>query len=128
MEKEKDIYQHFSQEGLKDPRHKKSYEMVFEALGKQPDFKLSGDFAKKVIAKIDQLERKKKRGFYLLMSAGIVVMFGSFVAAMFYSYGPEGMSQFQDITTWGVMIGVIIAVVQYLDRKLIRKKPLLGIA
>ncbi len=124
MVRENEIYQHFSQEGLKDPRHKETYEFIFRELEKSPDFRLSEDFIGNVISRLEKLERVKRRNFYTLMFGGVFALITGFVAIMVYSFGFESMARFQNITMWGVIIGVMVAIIQFLDQSLIKKRTL----
>ncbi len=122
MVKESDIFKHFTEEGLKDPRHKDTYQKIFEALEEPPGFKLPSNFAKSVIAKIELMEQKKKRWFYTFMTFGVFIMISTFGAAMVYSFGLDGLAQFKQGIYWAVFVGIIVVVIQYLDQKLVRKK------
>ena len=44
------------------------------------------------------------------------------VGVFLFYYGTEGLGQFQEVTYWGVLIGLLVSIIQYLDNKLIKKR------
>lgn len=101
---------------------KKIEELIDQALRNEPSFKLRGDFRDRVLKAIRRKEKMSQRKLYVLMALGIVVMFGFGLAILAYFQNLEALSTFKNIVPMAVMIGGVVALVQYLDNKLVKKK------
>jgi hypothetical protein len=97
------------------------YQTLFTELEKSDFVDSKSDLATKVLAKLDRIEHKQRRLFYTLAFIGVFTIVGSAVISLIYSYGWEGISKFQDVTSWAVLVGVLVAGIQFIDRKLVRK-------
>ncbi len=101
---------------------KKIEELIDQALQNEPSFKLRGDFKDRVLKAIRRKEKMSQRKLYVLMALGIVVMFGFGLAILAYFQNLEALSALKNIVPMAVMIGGVVALVQYLDNKLVKKK------
>lgn len=97
-------------------------QIIEEAFKVEPQFKLGADFKDLVTKMIKRKERRSQRRFYLLISFGVVVMFGVGAALIQYFGSLKSLSQFDQIVPFAIMIGGLIAVIQYLDKKLVKDK------
>lgn len=126
MKRAEDINEQLKFSG-EDPKEKGSYKELFEVLSTEMNFQLPQGFAEKVTLAIDQKESKRNRFFWLLSLTGIAVILISSVIGMMYIYGWEGIRQFENATYWGVTIGLMVALFQYLDQKLIKRPRISGL-
>lgn len=99
---------------------------IDEALKTEPSFQLRGDFRDRVVKTIRRKEKGSQRRFFFMMALGIVVM-GAFGYAIMAYYFPnlkttDGFSEVNRIIPFGVLLGVIIAGIQYLDKKLVKDR------
>lgn len=101
---------------------KKIENIIEESLKSEPSFKLSTNFADRVLKSIRRKERKSQRKLYVLMTLGIVVLMGLGFAILSYFQTLDALKGLESIVPLAVMIGGAIAVIQYLDNKLVKKK------
>lgn len=101
---------------------KKIEELIDQALKSEPAFKLSGDFKDRVLKAIKKRERKSQRRLYVLMALGIVIIMSFGVMILAYFQSLDTLNGFKNIVPIAVLIGGVIAVIQYLDNKLVKKK------
>ena len=103
---------------------KKIEELVDKALRTEPSFNLKNDFRDRVLKAVRRKEKISQRRLYMFMALGVVVMFGFGFAILAYFQNLESLSAFKNIVPIAVMIGGVVAIIQYLDNKLVKKKIL----
>lgn len=101
---------------------KKIEELIDQTLQTEPSFTIKSDFRDRVLKTIRRKEKLSQRKLYVLMALGIVVMFGFGLAILAYFQNLEALSTFKNIVPIAVMIGGVVAIIQYLDNKLVKKK------
>lgn len=97
-------------------------QIIEEALKVEPQFELGVDFKDRVTKMIKKKERRSQRRLYLLISLGVLVMFGAGAALIQYFGDFKSLSQFDQMGPFAIMIGGLIVVIQYLDKKLVKDK------
>lgn len=99
-----------------------------EALRTEPSFQLRKDFKDRVVSMIRKKEKASQRRLYIWMALGTVVIFAFGYAAIAYFMptlfqnlkgASDGISQ---LVPLAVLIGVILTVIQYLDKRLVKDK------
>ena len=103
---------------------KRIEELIDQTLKTEPSFTIKNDFRDRVLKTIRRKEKISQRKLYVLMALGVVVMFGFGFAILAYFQNLEALNSFKNIVPIAVMIGGIVAIVQYLDNKLVKKKML----
>jgi hypothetical protein len=107
-----------------DSTENQHYDQVFRLLDQKPLEFLGADFPGKVVRRIIQQEKSRRRWFIMLSALGIIFSLVSTLTILTYYFGTEGLSKIMDVTGWAVFAGITIVVIQYLDRQLVRKKRL----
>ncbi len=102
--------------------------MIDEALKTEPIFQLRKDFKDRVVHAIRKQERSSQRKLYFWMALGTLVIFGFgyatiayFLPSMFENFGTVNDS-ISNIVPLAVMAGILIALIQYLDKRLVKNK------
>jgi len=107
----------------------KAYQAVFRALKKDPDSDLPPDFAERVVARVISGQKSKYSRDYLWFGAGILFLAISLIGTILYTGFKfdlgfdlgflNVMSDYKGLVAFGV---VFIALLNWLDKKLIREK------
>jgi hypothetical protein len=95
---------------------------IEEGLKIEPDFKLGIDFKDQVVKMIRKKERIAQRKFLALIFIGVIIMFGVGIGFVIYLAGVEAFAILDQIVPLAVIVGGLVAVIQYLDKKLIKDK------
>lgn len=104
--------------------------LIDEALKAEPAFQLRKDFKDRVVLAIKKKEKASQRRLYFWMVLGTLVIFGFgyctiayFIPSALESLGTvsSGTSQLVPIA---VLIGLLIMVIQFLDKRLVKDKML----
>lgn len=100
--------------------------LIDEALKAELPFQLRGDFRDRIISIIQKKERRSQQRFYLLMALGMLTMSAVGIAIIFFYFPTifSGSGTMTKILPLAVLIGVLLVVVQYLDKKLVKDKML----
>lgn len=105
-------------------------DLIDEALSTEPSFQLRKDFKDRVVQVVRKRERASQRRLYLWMALGTFIIFGFGYATMAY-FMPTVLERFggmtntvEQIVPMGVLIGIIIIAIQYLDKKLVKDRML----
>lgn len=101
---------------------KKIEELLDQALKSEPAFKLSNGFNERVLKAIRAKERKSQRRLYMFMALGIVCIIAFGVGFLAYFQSLEALGNFKNIVPIAVLVGGVVAIIQYLDNKLVKKK------
>ncbi|MEQ9468316.1 MAG: hypothetical protein RLN88_12960 [Ekhidna sp.] len=105
--------------------------MIDQALKTEPSFQLRKDFKDRVVSMIRRKEKASQRRLYFWMSLGTLVIFGFGYAAISYFMpslfqslrgASDGVSQ---LVPLAVLIGVILTVIQFLDKRLVKDKMMI---
>lgn len=99
-------------------------ELIDQALRSEPAFTLSNGFNERVLKAIRAKERKSQRRLYLIMTMGIVCMVAFGVGLLAYFQSLESLPSFKNIVPIAVLVGGVVALIQYLDNKLVKNKIL----
>lgn len=103
--------------------------IIDSALREKPEFQLRQDFSDLVIKRLRKLEAASQRKLYFWIALGTLVIFGS-GAALIAIFVPATwlqslkMEGFDQIIPLAVAIGVVVGVIQYLDKRLVKDKML----
>lgn len=97
---------------------------IDEALKTEPSFKLRGDFRDRVVATIRKKEQQNQKSFYFWMILGIlsICVFGYGVVTYFTPTLFEGLGDMSQIMPIAIVVGVVMALIQFLDKKLIKDR------
>jgi hypothetical protein len=98
-----------------------SYKRVFNALKKEPEFQLSGNFADKVIARIEV--KKESSGDFFWIASGIVAFVVTAIVSVVLTDFKFTFGAFKFITGYPGLIVFGIAFIlglHWLDKKLVR--------
>ncbi len=112
---------------------KKIEELIDEVLKIEPDFQLRKDFKDRVVSAINRQEKASQRKLYLWMALGTLVIFGfGYGTIAYFLPGTfESLNGLNDgvsgIIPLAVVIGILITLVQYLDKRLVKNKILMNI-
>lgn len=101
---------------------KKVDELIDQVLKTEPTFKLSDGFKERVLKSIRKKDRRSQRILFALMGLGVIIIFGFGVSLLAYFQNLEALSSFKNIVPIAVLIGGVVAMIQYLDNKLVKKK------
>ncbi len=102
---------------------KKNIDQIIEdALKIEPKFNLGADFKDRVTKMIRKKERKIQRKLYLLISIGVIMIFGAGIALVQYFGNIEALYQFDQLVPLAVIVGGLVAIIQYLDKRLVKDK------
>jgi len=106
-------------------------DLIDEALKTELSFKLRGDFKDRVIQAIQRKEKASQRRLYLWMALGIVMIIGMgvgtiayFMPSVFEAIGSSDTNGTEQIVPLGVLAGVLVLVIQFLDKKLVKDRML----
>lgn len=97
-------------------------EIVENGLKIEPDFKLGLDFKDRVTKLIRRRERISQRKFYALIALGMVGIFGVGLGVVLYFSELKAFAEFGKLVPLAVLIGGLVAGIQYLDKKLVKDK------
>ena len=103
----------------------KAYQRVFRALEKDPGYKLSPDFARRVASRVIASERKKSFNDYVWFAAGIIFFLVAFAGTVLYTgfrldFGfLNVMSEYKELAAFGISF---IFLLNWLDKKLVKEK------
>ncbi|MEP1095536.1 MAG: hypothetical protein ABJG78_10520 [Cyclobacteriaceae bacterium] len=101
----------------------KNFETIIEeGLKMEPQFKLGLDFKDRVTKLIRKRERVSQRKFYMLIAFGIVAMFGAGFGVVLYFADLAAFADLGKIVPLAVLIGGLVAGIQFLDKKLVKDK------
>ncbi|WP_424961261.1 hypothetical protein [Ekhidna sp.] len=110
--------------------NKQIEDLIDEALKTEPSFQLRKDFKDRVLQVIKRKEKASQRRLYLWMALGTLVIFGFGYATIAY-FMPTVLESFGGVTNTleqiiplGILAGVIIFAIQYLDKKLVKDRML----
>ncbi len=102
--------------------------MIDDALRTEPLFQLRKDFKDRVVEAVRKQEKTSLRRVYLWIALGVLVIFGFgygtiayFMPTVFDNFNTmkDGFGQ---IIPFAVLIGIMITLIQYLDKRLVQKK------
>lgn len=96
--------------------------IVEDGLKIEPDFKLGLDFKDRVSKLIRKRERISQRKFYMLIAFGVIAMFGAGLGVVLYFAELSAFAELGKIVPLAVLIGSLVAGIQYLDKKLVKDK------
>lgn len=105
----------------------KSYQEVFRALSKEPDYHVSPGFAEKVVARITAKQQANQSRDYWWFGAGIFfLVLAAIATVMFVGFTPDFgfltvMSDYKGLAVFGV---VFIVFLNWLDKRLIRGRQM----
>jgi hypothetical protein len=105
----------------------KAYQEVFRALAKEPLYQVSPNFAENVVARVVSKQQAKQSRDYLWFGAGIFFLVVTAIATlMMVGFTPNfgfltSMSDYKGLALFGI---VFIALLNWLDKRLIRGKPI----
>ncbi|MFY0688481.1 MAG: hypothetical protein JXQ90_15000 [Cyclobacteriaceae bacterium] len=109
----------FDKEGSRE-----QYQKIFKELEVYKGFELDETFYNGVMRTVEKID--KKRAFWQFVLTVIVpllmVVFGAIMWVFFFGF--EAVTQYENIMGWAVCIGVLVVLIQVLDRKLLHKKKL----
>lgn len=105
-------------------------QLIDEALKTEPSFQLRKDFKDRVLEVIRRKEKISQRKLYFWMALGTLIIFGFgyatiayFLPSMFESISGIN-SVVPNLIPIAVLLGVILTLIQYLDKKLVKNKLL----
>ncbi len=96
--------------------------IVEDGLRMEPDFKLGLDFKDRVSKLIRSRERISQRKFYLLIVLGMVGIVGAGLGVVLYFADLQAFASLGQIVPLAVLVGALVAGIQYLDKKLVKDK------
>lgn len=109
---------------------KRIEELIDEALKTEPSFQLRKDFKDRVVHAIRKKEKASQRRLYLWMALGTIVIFGFgygtiayFMPTVLENFG-GAINSLENVVPLGVLAGVIVFIIQYLDKKLVKDRML----
>lgn len=103
----------------------KAYHEVFRALRKDPGYKLSPEFASKVVAKVAARHKLEQSREYLWFLAGVMlIVITAVVTIILMGFRPdfglfEEMGQYKGLAAFAV---VFVIFLNWLDKRLVRKR------
>ena len=108
-------------------------EIVDQALKSAPTYRLSDGFKDQVVKMIRKKERTSQRKFYFLLTFGVLsfVIIGFILLVHYFptlitgSNNVLGIKEINRSIPFAILIGIAIAVIQYLDKKLVKDKMIL---
>ncbi|MEM7298884.1 MAG: hypothetical protein AAF391_11535 [Bacteroidota bacterium] len=97
---------------------------IDEALKTEPAFKLRGDFRDRVVETIRKKEQRNQKSFYFWMILGIlsICAFGYGVVVFFTPTLFEGLGDMSKIMPIAIVVGIVMALIQFLDKKLVKER------
>ncbi len=96
--------------------------IVEDGLRMETDFKLGLDFKDKVVKLIRKRERISQRKFYLMIALGMITIVGSGLGVVLYFADFQAFASLGQIVPLAVLVGSLVAGIQYLDKKLVKDK------
>jgi hypothetical protein len=105
----------------------KAYHKVFAALNKTPDIKASPDFVNRIMLLVEEKRKRAERLDLISMVAGVVGIILAAVASLAYlkvKFDLSFLNVLGDYKTFILLGGVMILIIQILDKKLVRAKHL----
>lgn len=93
-----------------------------KALKAEPGFFLPEDFADKVLHKIEKRKEAEERKYaYSLIGiiVGFLILSGVCLGVFLRK---EVLAQLMDVSGWAAVIGLLVVIIQVLDKKLLRKR------
>lgn len=112
---------------LKEQEHPKpgtADQKLIEALGQELPILLGPDFADKVMMKIAAGERRSQVRFWLIMGLGVLAFFALGFTGLVFFIGWENLAGLKNIAIYGVLIGLLVVFIQYLDHLLLPRVKL----
>lgn len=97
---------------------------LMKSLEKDFDFSFSAKFTDKIMMKVLARERKSQQRFWLILSLGVFSFFALAFVGLFYFIGWEGLIGMKNIAIYGVLIGLLVVFIQYLDHLLLPRMKL----
>ena len=103
----------------------RAYREVFRALEKEPGYKLPSTFAEKVVAKVAARQKTEQSRDYFWFFSGVLVLLIAAAATIAVTgfkldFGfLTSMADYKGLAIFGV---VFVAVLNWLDRRLVREK------
>lgn len=97
---------------------------LMKSLEKDFDISFSSQFTEKIMMKIRAQERKSQRQFWVILSLGVLTFFALAFVGLFYFIGWEGLTGMKNIAIYGVLIGLLVVFIQYLDHLLLPRMKL----
>lgn len=97
-------------------------QLIEETLRQEPHFKLGIDFKDGVVKAIKQRERRSQRKLYILMAVGIVAILAIGVGSLAFFGSLAAFKSMAQLAPLSVLIGSIIVLIQYLDKRLVKDK------
>ena len=101
---------------------KKIEEILEEALRKEPDFDFKSGFHDQVIRKIRKHEKSHQQWLYGVIMAGTLTIFGIGAVLVSYFGGFEMLKDMGQIVPMAILLGIIVVIIQFLDKKLVKDK------
>ncbi len=107
-------------------------QLIDQALKTEPSFQLRKDFKDRVIHAIKKQEKVSQRKLFLWMALGtlVIVGFGYSTIAYFLPSVLENLKNIDEgvsgLIPLAVLIGLLVTLVQYLDKRLVKSKIRLG--
>ncbi len=96
--------------------------IVEDGLKMETDFKLGLEFKDKVVKLIRKRERVSQRKFYFLIVFGMITIVGSGLGVVLYFAELQSFESLRQIVPLAVLVGSLVAGIQYLDKKLVKDK------
>ncbi len=118
MTRGKDLDEQFSF----DQKDKETYRLLFENLDEIKKDELPEGFADKVMLKLMKKNESSTGSFDFVMLGGVLFIIISIVLGLLFIYGLEGFKDYRNFTTWAVFTGLIVAAIQYFDKKLVDQR------
>ena len=97
-------------------------QLIDDALKSEPNFNLGADFRDRVVKTIRKNERRSQRKLYVLISLGVLGIFGVGLGLVSYLGIQELFSGMGQLAPLAVLIGGAVVVIQYLDKKLVKDR------
>ncbi|MBC6426947.1 MAG: hypothetical protein GDA51_10895 [Ekhidna sp.] len=110
-------------------------ELIEKCLRTAPPYELNHGFSARVLKTIRRKERRNQQKLFIFVTIGFLCMLLTGFGLISLSYptllSGEGVSdlfiQFNKIVPFAIILGLLIAGVQYLDKKLVKEKYLFNI-
>ena len=97
---------------------------VMKSLEKDFECSFSDQFTEKIMMKILAGERKSQQRFWLVLSLGVLSFFALAFVGLYYFIGWDGLAGMKNIAIYGVLIGLLVVFIQYLDHQLLPRMKL----
>ena len=111
---------------------KKIEQLIDEVLRSEPEFQLRNDFKDRVLQVIKKKEKASQRKLYIWMALGTLIIFGFGYGTISY-FLPDTIESFKGLNDGvsglvplAVLIGLLITIVQYLDKRLVKNKLIMN--